>query len=45
VIVEVEADDPRSAREIARWIVEHRKHGDAHGIPQDEKLEVHEGSR
>jgi hypothetical protein len=45
MIVEVDAEDPRSAHEIARWIVEHRKHGDAHGIPQDEKLEVAEGSR
>lgn len=45
MIVEVDADDPQSAREIARWIVEHGKHGDAHGIPRDEKLDVEEGSR
>ena len=40
MIVEVDADDPRSANEIARWIVENRKHGDAHGIPHHEELEV-----
>jgi hypothetical protein len=45
MIVEVDANDPRSAQEIARWIVDHRKHGDAHGIPQDENLEMDEGSR
>lgn len=45
MIVEVDADDPRSAREIARWIVEHGKHSDAHGSTQDEKLEVDECSR
>ena len=45
IIVEVDADDPRSAQEIARWIVEHPKQGDAYGIPQDEDSEAEEGSR
>jgi hypothetical protein len=45
MIVEVDANDPRSAQEIARWIVKHRKHGDAHGIPQDENRKMDERSR
>jgi len=45
MIVKVEADDPRTAHEIAEWIVEHRKHGDAHGNPPDEKREIGGNSR
>jgi hypothetical protein len=32
IVVEVDADNPRSAKEVATWIVEHRKHGEAHGL-------------
>jgi hypothetical protein len=44
IVVTVDANDPRSASEIAKWIVENRKHGNAHGIPQDERMEVERGS-
>ena len=39
VIVEVDADDPQSAHEIARWIVKNRKLRDAQVIAQGEALE------
>jgi hypothetical protein len=45
MIVRVEADDPRTAHEIAEWIVENRKQGHLHEIPQDGETDVDEGSR
>jgi capsule polysaccharide export protein KpsE/RkpR len=32
VTVKVEANDPASAKEIARWLVEHAAHLQAHGV-------------
>jgi hypothetical protein len=40
MIVKVEAGDPRTAHEVVEWIVKNRERGDAHGIPQDEKMRV-----
>lgn len=43
LVITVDANDPRSASETAKWIVKNRKHGNAHGIPQDQNMEEERG--